>query len=107
MLCLLTVWQRRPPRGAWRSGRLTLAISSPRWRLILMTFGPAAVIAVASLTLFPMPPGVAVGMALTYRSSRILNFAQGELGTAPAVLAVSLVAYAGWSYLLAMSVGLV
>jgi branched-chain amino acid transport system permease protein len=100
---------------------LALTISSPRWRLILTTFAPAVVIAVVSLSLFPVPPGVAVeglilgllgalvavGIALTYRASRILNFAQGELGTAPTVLAVSLVAYAGWNYLLAMSVGLV
>lgn len=100
---------------------MALTISSPRWRLILTTFAPAVVIAVVSLSLFPVPPGVAVeglilgllgalvavGMALTYRASRILNFAQGELGTAPTVLAVSLVAYAGWNYLLAMSVGLV
>jgi branched-chain amino acid transport system permease protein len=100
---------------------LTLTISSPQWRLILRTFAPAAVISVVSLTLFPVPAGaaveglilgllgamVAVGMALTYRASRILNFAQGELGTAPTVLAVSLVAYAGWSYFLALSVGLV
>jgi branched-chain amino acid transport system permease protein len=100
---------------------LALTISSPRWRLILTTFAPAVVIAVVSLALFPVPAGVAVeglilgllgamvaiGMALTYRASRILNFAQGELGTAPTVLAVSLVAYAGWSYLLALSVGLV
>lgn len=100
---------------------MALTISSPRWRLILTTFGPAAVIALVSLTLYPMPPGVAVeglvlgllgalvavGMALTYRASRILNFAQGELATAPTVLAVSLIAYAGWNYLLAMSVGVV
>jgi branched-chain amino acid transport system permease protein len=100
---------------------LALTISSPRWRLILTTFAPAVVIAVVSLSLFPVPAGVAVeglilgllgalvavGMALTYRANRILNFAQGELGTAPTVLAVSLVAYAGWNYLLAMSVGLV
>src|SRR5260370_24058643 len=50
---------------------------------------------------------VAVGMALIYRANRILNFAQGELGTAPTVLVVSLVVYAGWNYLLALSVGLV
>ena len=90
-------------------------------RLILTTFGPALVIAAVSLTLFPVPVGVAVeglilgvlgamvavGMALIYRANRILNFAQGELGTAPTVLVVSLVVYAGWNYLLALSVGLV
>jgi branched-chain amino acid transport system permease protein len=100
---------------------LALTAPSPRLRLILTTFAPALVIAVVSLTLFPVPVGVAVeglivgllgamvavGMALIYRANRILNFAQGELGTAPAVLVVSLVVYAGWNYLLALSVGLV
>jgi len=88
---------------------------------ILTSFVPAIVIAAVSLALFPMPVGVAVeglilgllgamlavGMGLVYRANRILNFAQGELGTAPTVLAVSLVVYAGWNYLLALSVGVV
>jgi branched-chain amino acid transport system permease protein len=100
---------------------LALSVPSSRSRLILTTFAPALVITVVSLTLFPVPAGVAVeglilgllgamvavGMALIYRASRILNFAQGELGTAPAVLVVCLVVYAGWNYMLALSVGLV
>jgi hypothetical protein len=67
--------------------------------------GPAAVIVLVQLLLFPMPLGiwlqgitvgllgalVAVGMALVYRSNRILNFAQADLGMAPATLAVVLV----------------
>jgi branched-chain amino acid transport system permease protein len=100
---------------------LALTVSSPRLRLILTTLAPALVIAAVSLMLFPVPVGVAVeglilgllgamvavGMALIYRANRILNFAQGELGTAPTVLVVCLVVYAGWNYLLALSVGLV
>jgi branched-chain amino acid transport system permease protein len=99
---------------------LALTVPSRRLRL-LTTFAPALVITVVSLTLFPVPVGVAVeglilgllgamvavGMALIYRANRILNFVQGELGTAPTVLVVSLVVYAGWNYLLALSVGLV
>lgn len=100
---------------------MALRSSSPRLRRGLTSFVPALVIAAVSLALFPVPAGVAVeglilgllgamlavGMALVYRANRILNFAQGELGTAPTVLAVSLVVYAGWNYLLALSVGLV
>lgn len=100
---------------------MALRVPSPRLTSILTSFVPAIVIAAVSLALFPVPVGVAVeglilgllgamvavGMALVYRSNRILNFAQGELGTAPTVLAVSLVVYAGWNYLLALSVGLV
>lgn len=90
-------------------------------RARLTAFVPALLIAAVSLAVFPVPAGVAVegliigllgamvavGMALVYRANRILNFAQGELGTAPTVLAVSLVVYAGWNYLLALSVGIV
>jgi branched-chain amino acid transport system permease protein len=100
---------------------LALTISPPRLRPVLRTFAPALLIAAVSLILFPVPAGVAVeglilgllgamvavGMAFIYRANRILNFAQGELGTAPTVLVVSLVVYAGWNYLLALSVGLI
>jgi branched-chain amino acid transport system permease protein len=101
--------------------RVSPAVSSLRLPSRLTSFVPALAIAAVSLALFPVPAGVAVeglilgllgamlavGMALVYRANRILNFAQGELGTAPTVLAVSLVVYAGWNYLLALSVGLV
>ncbi len=96
-------------------------LGSPRLRTLAGRFAPAVIILVLSLAVFPMPAGVAVeglilglvgatiavGMALIYRSNRILNFAQGELGTAPTVLAVCLVVYAGWNYFLALSIGLV
>jgi branched-chain amino acid transport system permease protein len=83
--------------------------------------GPAAVIVLVQLLLFPMPLGiwlqgitvgllgalVAVGMALVYRSNRILNFAQADLGMAPATLAVVLVQAFAWSWLASLVVGVV
>lgn len=65
--------------------------------------------------LFPLPLGVlvrgvligavtaliALGMALIYRSNRIVNFAQGDLGAAPAVLVFLLLTEWGWPYPLA------
>jgi branched-chain amino acid transport system permease protein len=50
---------------------------------------------------------IAVGIALVYRANRIINFAQGDLGGAPASLAVLLIAVSGWPYLAAIGVGLV
>jgi branched-chain amino acid transport system permease protein len=87
----------------------------------LRRFAPALAIVALTVTVFPLPGGVAVqglilglldamvavGLALLYRANRILNFAQAELGAAPTVLAVSLVAYGGWNYFLALGVGLV
>jgi len=81
--------------------------------------GPAAVILVAQLVLFPMPLGiwlqgvtvgllgalVALGMGLVYRSNRILNFAQADLGMAPATLAVVLVQAFAWGWLASLVVG--
>jgi len=86
----------------------------------------AAVVSVAAvlalqLVLFPMPLGVwiqgavlgllgslmAVGLGLTYRLNKVINFAQGDLGTAPAVLAVGLVAFSGVNYFAGLATGLV
>ena len=80
----------------------------------------AAVLAV-QLILFPVPFGVwvqgavlgllgslmAVGLGLTYRLNKVINFAQGDLGTAPAVLAVGLVAFSGVNYFVGLATGLV
>lgn len=70
---------------------------------------------------FPAPSGVvlfgalaggrialiAVGIALIYRANRVINFAQGDLGTLPATLGVMLVVSWGWSYWLGLGAGLV
>jgi len=80
----------------------------------------AAVLAV-QLVLFPLPFGVwlqgavlgllgslmAVGLGLTYRLNKVINFAQGDLGTAPAVLAVGLIGFSGVNYFLGLATGLV
>ncbi|MEY2420819.1 MAG: hypothetical protein QOI95_886 [Acidimicrobiaceae bacterium] len=50
---------------------------------------------------------IALGMALTYRSNRFVNFAQGDLGTVPVVLMVMLMSAWGWSYGLSLAAGLV
>lgn len=81
---------------------------------------PLALVVLAQLVLFPMPVGVwvqgavlgllgslmAVGLALVYRLDRIVNFSQGDLGSAPAVLAYGLVALSGVNYLLGLLTGL-
>ena len=83
-----------------------------------------AVVAVAAvlgvqLTLFPVPLGVwlqgvvlgllgslmALGLGLTYRLNKVINFAQGDLGTAPAVLAFGLIAFSGVNYFLGLATG--
>src|SRR5688572_6000330 len=50
---------------------------------------------------------IAFGLALIYRSNRIINFAQGDLGGVPASLAVLLIAGPGIPYFLAVPLGLV
>ena len=80
---------------------------------------PLAVVA-ASVVFFPMPFGaylngvllglygamVALGMALIYRSNRIINFAQADLGLVPTTLAVLLIVHSGLNYFLALGIGL-
>lgn len=93
---------------------------NPRVRQVFSWMAPAAVILALQLLLFPVPLGVwllgvtvgllgallAVGMALIYRANRIMNFAQADLGMAPAVLSVILVQRFAWNYFLGLTVGL-
>jgi len=82
---------------------------------------PVALVVVAQVVVFPMPFGVwvqgvvlgllgammAVGLGLVYRLNRVVNFAQGDLGSAPAVLAFGLIALSGVNYFVGLATGLV
>ena len=48
---------------------------------------------------------VALGLALIYRANRIINFAQGDLGTVPTTIAVGLIAVSGLPYLVGLVAG--
>ena len=94
---------------------------TPPVRRVLGTFGPAIALVALQQIVYPVGWGVllqglvlgllsamvAVGLALVYRTNRIINFAQGELGALPATFAVLLVLYSGWNYWLAGLLGLV
>ena len=94
---------------------------NPAVRRVLGTFGPAIALVALQQIVYPVGWGVllqglvlgllsamvAVGLALVYRTNRIINFAQGELGALPATFAVLLVLYSGWNYWLAGLIGLV
>lgn len=92
----------------------------PSARGMASTVAPAAVVLLVQVLLFPVPAGVflrgvivgllgalvAVGMALIYRSNRILNFAQADLGIVPTTLAVLLITLSGLPWLLGFGIGL-
>ncbi len=83
--------------------------------------GSVGAVLAVQLILFPLPLGVwlqgavlgllgslmAVGLGLTYRLNKVINFAQGDLGTAPAVLGVGLIGFSGVNYFLGLATGLV
>jgi len=107
-----------------------LAERAPWIRRILVFCGPAIAILVLQLVFFPLQSQngssgvlggiyllgiilgllnalVAVGMALVYRSNRILNFAQSDLGGVPTVLAINLMVYSSVPYFIGLLTGLV
>jgi len=49
---------------------------------------------------------IAMGLVLVYRANRIVNFAQGDMGGAAAILAASLIVGKGWSFVPAAIAGL-
>lgn len=81
---------------------------------------PPAIVVTIQLIFFPVPAGVwveglivggltglvALGMSLLYRTNRVLNFAQGDLGAVPTVLVVLLITDTGLNYFLALTAGL-
>jgi len=93
---------------------------SVTWRDAARPFVPAVVILAIQLIWFPMPVGAmfsglilgllgalgAVGLALVWRSNRIVNFAQGDLGAFPATLAVLLITLAGLPWIVGILAGL-
>src|SRR5687768_10946366 len=50
---------------------------------------------------------LAMGLILTYRTTRIVNFAYGAMGAMPGSLTVGLFVAKGWNYWLAIVIGLV
>ncbi len=86
----------------------------------LAFLAPLVALVVFQQVFFPAPMGIvlngalvggrialiALGIVLVYRANRIVNFAQGDLGALPTVLAVMLVIAWGWSYWLGLAAGL-
>jgi len=101
------------------SRRTQAAVRSSPGITRALAYAPPAAILALQLVAYPMPLGVwargvlvgsvtaliALGMALIYRSNRIVNFAQGDLGAAPAVLVFVLMTEWGWSYPIAVASG--
>ncbi len=102
-------------------GRIGGLIDDPRFRQGANLVAAALVFYFVQQWLWPAPLGVLVqgvviggltaliafGLALIYRSNRIINFSQGDLGGVPASLAVLAIAGPGIPYFLAVPLGLV
>jgi branched-chain amino acid transport system permease protein len=73
----------------------------------LALFGAPLGVVINGVVLGLITALVALGMFLIYQAGRVLNFAQGELGLIPTVLAVMLIVESGLPWLLALLVGLV
>jgi branched-chain amino acid transport system permease protein len=107
-------------RQAWSPPSLSALAEHPFARSAANALAAALVFYLAVQWFWPAPLGVyvqgvviggltsllAFGLALTYRSNRIINFAQGDLGGIPATLAVLLILGPGVPYLLAFPAGL-
>ena len=74
---------------------------------VQLLWGPPAGIVVQGALLGGLTALIALGIALVYRANRILNFAQGDLGAAPASLAVLLIVSSGASWLVGFLTGIV
>ena len=110
-------WDRVAERAPWL--RRFLAVAGPALAILLLqvfffplqsqngSSGALWGIYLLGIILGLLNALVAVGMALVYRSNRILNFAQGDLGSVPTVLAVNLIVFSSVPYFVGLLTGLV
>ena len=96
-------------------------IDNPQYRRAANALAAVLFFVFAVRVLWPAPFGVmlqgviiggltaliAFGLALVYRSNRVINFAQGDLGGVPASLAVLLILDSGWPYPIAFGAAIV
>ena len=87
---------------------------------VMGVVGPALVVVLVQLVLFPVSPGVwlqgmvvgllnalvVLGMMLVYRANRVLNLAQASIGTLPAALGVGVVLFGAPSIIVSGWLGL-
>jgi branched-chain amino acid transport system permease protein len=76
--------------SAWLAERRTTVVAAVTAIVVLGTLGASGIslgaVLVDGLALGSVYALVALGIALVYRATRVLNFAQGEFGTVPAFL---------------------
>jgi branched-chain amino acid transport system permease protein len=76
--------------SAWLAERRTAVVTAVTAIVVLGTLGASGIslgaVLVDGLALGSVYALVALGIALVYRATRVLNFAQGEFGTVPAFL---------------------
>ncbi|MBA2624065.1 MAG: hypothetical protein H0U89_00410 [Acidimicrobiia bacterium] len=107
-------------RGVPRLARRVVATLAPAAALVLLSvlfWDPTLGIIVQGALIGSISALLAVGIALVYRANRIVNFAQGDLGVVPAVLAILLIApdqqgglwdwVTGQPYVAGLAIGLV
>ena len=94
--------------GAQRSGATLVAALTigVLFAIQLCFFGMPLGLWVRGLVLGVLAAMLAVGMALIYRANRVVNFAQGELGTVPTSFAAALLLFWQWPYLVGLGVGM-
>lgn len=110
-----SVDDRRTEPGRWRgitNPHVRRALYAMAGTLVLLVFVRFVYEAPAPILLNGAVLGslyglIAMGLVLIYRSNRIINFAQGDLGGVSGVLMASLIAGLGWPFLPALVVGLV
>src|SRR5688572_10337184 len=90
-----------------RSGANALA-AMLAFYFVLQRFWPAPIgVLIQGMVIGGLTALIAFGLALVYRSNRIINFAQGDLGGAPAALGVLLILGPGVPYVVAFPAALV
>ncbi|HVM07944.1 MAG TPA: ABC transporter permease [Acidimicrobiales bacterium] len=101
-----------PVRRAATNARARQAVDGAAFGILLLAaqqiLSPAPLgVIVQGVIVGGLTALIAFGLALIYRANRIVNFSQGDLGAAPASLAVLLIVGPGLNYFIAVPLGII
>lgn len=96
------VLDERYRRALWAVGGVVAYFA-----VLHRVWGPTAGVVLQGVVIGAITAFISFGIALIYRSNRIINFAQGDLGGVPASLGVLLILGPGVPFLLALPLALV
>jgi len=100
-------WLRRLRKAPWPVQWLGVGLAAWAVAAAVLPRGLPAGVVLLGMVFGSFYGLIAVGLVLTYRANRIVNFAQADVGVVAGIMTIELVVHWGWNYFAAVGAGIV